>query len=83
MFSDVLSESSGFKPAKGTRWFCLHQIVFPPGFDFPSRFRADVQPTKNCTCQQINSKTKFKVSREYVMMKGGERGLLRGREGLV
>ena len=82
MFSDGLSESSGFKPAKGTRCF-LHQLIFSSRCDFPLRFRADIQLIKSSTCQQINSKTKFKVSREYVMMKGGERGLLRGREGLV
>jgi len=78
MCSDGLSESSGFKPAKGTRCF-LHQLIFSSRCDFPLRFRADIQPTKNCTSQQISRMTEFKVSREYVMVKGGERGLLRGR----
>jgi len=69
MCPDGLSESSGFKPAKGTRCF-LHQLIFSSRCDFPLRFRADVQPIKSSTCQQINSKTEFKVSREHVMVKG-------------
>ena len=70
MCSDVLKESSDFKPAKGTRWFVSISSIPPPDVIFSLRFRADVQPIKSSTCQQINSKTEFKVSREHVMVKG-------------
>ena len=78
MCSDVLSESSGLKPARGTRWFYLHQLISPDVI-FSLRFRTDVQPTKNCTCQQINRKTRFKGfkgSIKYVMVKEGEKDIL-------
>ena len=78
MCSDVLKESSDFKPAKGTRWFVSISSIPPPDVIFSLRFRTDVQPIKSSTCQQINSKTEFKVSREHVMVKGGEKGILRG-----
>ena len=78
MCSQVLNEFSDFNTLKGTRWFCLLQTLFPPEFDFPSRFRADVQLIKDCTCQQMRRKTEFKGSIKYVTVKGGEKGILRG-----
>ena len=79
MCSDALKESSDFKPAKGTRWFVSISSIPPPDVIFSLRFRADVQPIKSSTCQQINSKTEFKVSREYITVKGGEKSILRVR----
>ena len=79
MFSQVLIEFSGSNTLKGTRWFCLHQTLFPPKFVFPSRFRADVHPIKDYTCYKTNRKIEFGGSIKYVMVKGGEKGILQAR----
>jgi len=80
MCSDVLKESSGIKPAKGTRWFVSISSIPPPDVIFSLRFRTDVQLIKDCTCQQMRRKTEFKGSIKYVTVKGGEKGILRGEE---
>jgi len=86
MCSDVLKESSDFKPAKGTRWFVSISSIPPPDVIFSLRFRAGVHPTKSSTCQQMNRKTRFKGfkgSIKYVTVKGGEKGSIIRERGLV